>query len=473
MKVKMILPALTEARSPYWRPIKYSLFPPLGLLTLAGFLSQDDEIVIQDEHVESLDLDDDPDLVVLQVYITSSSRAYAIADGYRARGIPVAMGGIHPTSRPFEALRHADFVFLGPGEDTWPQFLRDFKNMSTRSIYISKERSLVNVPSPRWDLLKRDLYLVPNSIVASRGCPHSCDFCYKDGFYKGGKSFYTAEAGQILDQIRKMPGRHLYFLDDNLFGNPGFAESLFNGLQDMGRVWQAGGTVAAVMNNDLMEKAARSGLKSMFIGFETLNHANLLKYNKNQNLVKEYRQAIRRLHDLGIMINASFVFGMDDDDNSVFDRTVDWALENGIETATFHILTPYPGTALYERLLKEGRIISTRWDDYDTRHAVFKPSRISPAVLEEGYWRSYKNFYSWSSIFKAAAIKPSIPEKIRHVLYSGGWKKFEFLWTPIIRMKMMRKMRPLLETILAGLSGLKPVKNSHSMPVLVGKPLYE
>ena len=187
MKVKMILPALTEAVSPYWRPIKYSLFPPLGLATLAGYLDDGDEVVIQDEHVEALDLDDTPDLVVIQVYITSAYRAYALADHYRRKGAHICLGGLHVTSLPDEAAHYADTIFLGPGEDTWPTFLPDFRAGRPGAVYRSTIRTLERLPRIRRDLIKRQLYLVPNSIVVSRGCPHVCDFCYKEAFFRGGK----------------------------------------------------------------------------------------------------------------------------------------------------------------------------------------------------------------------------------------------------------------------------------------------
>jgi radical SAM superfamily enzyme YgiQ (UPF0313 family) len=189
MKVKMILPALTEALSPFWRPIKYHLFPPLGLATIAGFFDPDTEIDLQDEHTETLNLEDQPDLVVIQVYITSAYRAYQIADHYRKKGVYVVLGGLHVTSLPQEAALHADTIFLGPGEDTWPQFLKDFRSGNPQKIYQSTERTLLNLPPIRRDLIKRHLYLVPNSIVVSRGCPHHCDFCYKDAFYRGESLF--------------------------------------------------------------------------------------------------------------------------------------------------------------------------------------------------------------------------------------------------------------------------------------------
>ena len=194
MKVKLILPALTEATGPFWRPIKYSLFPPLGLATLAGYLSDDDDVEIQDEHVERLHLDDAPDLVVIQVYITSAYRAYRLADHYRRRGAHVALGGLHVTSLPEEASQHADTIFLGPGDDTWPQFLSDFRSGVPDRVYRSRARTLAGIPPIRRDLIKRRLYLVPNSIVVSRGCPHVCDFCYKEAFFEGGRSTTISSA---------------------------------------------------------------------------------------------------------------------------------------------------------------------------------------------------------------------------------------------------------------------------------------
>jgi radical SAM superfamily enzyme YgiQ (UPF0313 family) len=450
MKVKMILPALTEALSPYWRPIKYSLFPPLGLATLAGYLNDDDEVTIQDEHVERLDLNDTPDLVVIQVYITSAYRAYELADHYRQQGVYVVLGGLHVTSLPDEAARHADTIFLGPGEDTWPVFLADFRAGQPGKIYRSQVRTLAGLPKIRRDLIKRHLYLVPNSIVVSRGCPHTCDFCYKEAFFEGGKSFYTQTVDAALAEIERLPGRHLYFLDDHLFGQARFAAALFEGMTGMGRLWQAAGTVQSVLKPGLLEKAVASGLRSLFVGFETLNPTNLRAQRKYQNLNRDYNAAIRRLHDLGVMINGSFVFGMDDDDETVFERTVAWAVEQGIETATFHILTPYPGTALYQRMAAQGRLLHDNWNLYDTRHVVYRPARLAAETLEQGYWRAYQDFYRWSAIWKGASTKASLAGQLRHMAYAGGWKKFEPMWDWVIRAKRAANMLPVLETVLSG-----------------------
>jgi radical SAM superfamily enzyme YgiQ (UPF0313 family) len=449
MKVKMILPALTEATSPFWRPIKYSLFPPLGLATLAGYLDLDTEVEIQDEHVEMLDLTDAPDLVVIQVYITSAKRAYRLADHYRRRGAYVVLGGLHVTSLPDEAALHADSIFIGPGEDTFLRFLDDFRHGRAERMYRSGIRTLVGLPPIRRDLIKRHLYLVPNSIVVSRGCPHVCDFCYKEAFFEGGRSFYTQTVDAALAEIERLPGRHLYFLDDHLFGDRRFASALFDGMRGMRRLWQAASTVNAVLAPGLLERAVESGLRSLFVGFETLNPANLTEQRKYQNLRRDYAAAIRRLHSLGVMINGSFVFGMDGDDSSVFARTVEWAVDHGIETATFHILTPYPSTALYRRIADQGRLTTYDWDLYDTRHAVFRPARMSADELENGYHWAYREFYRWRSILRGAAAHGEGAAGLRHLAYAAGWKKFEPLWDLVIRAKRTAWMLPVLESILS------------------------
>ena len=256
MKIKMILPALTEAKSAYWRPIKYSLFPPLGLATLAAYCNDDDEIELLDEHVEHVEINDQPDIVVIQVYITNAFRAYAMADHYRKKGVYVCLGGLHVTALPGEAAAHADSIFIGPGEDSFPAFLNDFRNGLAKKIYVNSQRTIQDIPPIRRDLIKRSLYLVPNSIVVSRGCPHHCDFCYKDAFFEGGKSFYTQRVDHALAEIERLPGRHLYFLDDHLLGNDKFASGLFQGMRGMNRVFQGASTIDAILRGTLIEKAA-------------------------------------------------------------------------------------------------------------------------------------------------------------------------------------------------------------------------
>ena len=450
LRVTLVLPALTEATSPYWRPIKYSLFPPLGLATLAAYLSPDDRAVIVDEHVTRLDAEDTPDLVLIQVYITNAYRAYRLADRYRSRGVFVALGGLHVTSLPDEAAAHADAIFLGPAEQTFPAFLADFRAGRPRTRYESTSgRTLDRLPPIRRDLIERRKYLVPNSIVVTRGCPQHCDFCYKDAFFEGGRGFYTQRVDDALAEISRLPGRHLYFLDDHLLGDKGFARALFDGMRGMHRLFQGAATVDAILSGDLIERAADAGLRSLFVGFETLTPANLARSNKRQNLGRDYAAVTRRLHEFGIMINGSFVFGMDDDDEDVFRRTVDWAVEQGLTTATFHIQTPYPGTKLFKRMETEGRLVSRNWDLYDTRHVVYRPARLPPARLKDGYDWAYDEFYRWRSIAKASLAHGTVKHQAKHFFYAAGWKKFERLWNVMIRARQLGVMTPVLEAVLS------------------------
>jgi radical SAM superfamily enzyme YgiQ (UPF0313 family) len=450
LRVKLILPALTEATGPYWRPIKYSLFPPLGLATLAAFLDPQDEALIVDQHVQPLTTDDDPDLVVIQVYITNAYRAYRLADYYRARGAFVVLGGLHVTSLPDEAAAHADAIFLGPGDQTFPLFLQEFRAGRPRAVYRSTDgRTLDRLPPIRRDLIARRRYLVPNSIVVTRGCPEHCDFCYKDAFFERGRSFYTQRVDAALAEIDRLPGRHLYFLDDHLLGDRRFARALFDGMRGMGRLFQGAATVDSVLRDDLIERAAEAGLRSLFVGFESLTPGNLARSNKRQNLGRDYTAVTDRLHRLGIMINGSFVFGMDDDDSDVFRRTVDWAINHGITTATFHIQTPYPGTRLYAKMLEQGRLTTFNWDLYDTRHVVFRPARMPPERLKAGYDWAYKEFYRWSSIARASLSHGTVKHQAKHFFYAAGWKKFESLWNLMIRARQLRCMTPVLESVLS------------------------
>lgn len=455
LRVKLLLPALTEATSPHWRPIKYSLFPPLGLATLAAYLRPDDEAVIVDEHVEHTQDhdghdDDQLDLVVIQVYITNAYRAYAMAGRYRARGVFVALGGLHVTSLPEEAAAHADAIFLGPGEQTFPQFLKDFRAGQPARVYASTAgRTLERIPPVRRDLIRRSHYLVPNSIVVTRGCPQHCDFCYKDAFFEGGRSFYTQRVDDALAEIARLPGRHLYFLDDHLLGDRRFAQALFDGMKGMRRLFQGAATVDSILRGDLIERAAEAGLRSIFVGFETLTPGNLARSNKRQNLGRDYKAVTDRLHSLGVMINGSFVFGMDDDGEDVFRRTVDWAIAHGITTATFHIQTPYPGTRLYAQMRRENRIVSSDWNLYDTRHVVYRPAQLQPEALKSGYDWAYREFYRWGSIARASLRHGTVKHQAKHFFYASGWKKFEPLWDLMIRARQLRRVTPLLEAVLS------------------------
>jgi radical SAM superfamily enzyme YgiQ (UPF0313 family) len=204
------------------------------------------------------------------------------------------------------------------------------------------------------------------------------------------------------------------------------------------------------LDPELLDSAVASGLRSLFIGFETLSAENLREQHKCHNLQQDYGMAVRRLHEAGVIVNASFVFGMDQDDGSVFGRTVEWAVQQGIETATFHILTPYPGTQLHARMRTAGRITTENWDLYDTRHVVFRPARMSAQSLEAGYWRAYRDFYRWGSILRSAHTRGVLRDRLRHIACTAGWKKCEPLWDLVIRAKRICNIGRALEAVLCG-----------------------
>jgi len=220
-------------------------------------------------------------------------------------------------------------------------------------------------------------------------------------------------------------------------------------MKGMGRLFQGAATVDSILRGDLIERAAEAGLRSIFVGFETLAPENLRRSNKRQNLGRDYKAVADRLHSLGIMINGSFVFGMDDDREDVFRRTVDWVVEHGITTATFHIQTPYPGTALYARMQREGRMLTRDWNLFDTRHVVYRPAQLKPEVLKEGYDWAYQEFYRWSSIARASLHHGTLKHQAKHFFYASGWKKFEPVWDLMIRMRQLTHVTPLLEGVLS------------------------
>ena len=412
----MISPAKTAADSRYWRSIKYSLFPPLGLATLAGYLDPDDEVDLQDEHVETLRLDDEPDLVVIEAYITSAGRAYRYADHYRAKGAHVCLGGLHLTSLPDEAARHADTMFLGPGEDTWPAFLPTSAPAAPAAVPLHRadaRRHATAAPRPH------QAPSLPRPQLPGRlpRLPPPLRLLLQGGVLPRRQVLLHAGRRRRPRRDRAPPGAAPLLPRRQPLRQPAVRRGALRRAQGMGRLWQAAGTVQAVLRPGLLENAAESGLRSLFVGFETLSDANLAAPARRRTgrrgvliffffFLTHRRAALRRRrppparprrdgqrqlrlrHGRGrpLRLRAHGRVG----------------LSQGVETATFHILTPYPGTRLQRRLAAEGRITSRDWDLYDTRHAVFTPAGMTPEELEAGYWGAYREFYRWRNILRAS-----------------------------------------------------------------------
>jgi radical SAM superfamily enzyme YgiQ (UPF0313 family) len=433
-RLLLILAAVQRPGDKHYRLIKYSQFPPLSLMTIAGLTPESWEIIVRDEHVESSEVDGDVDLVGIQTYISSAGRAYELAEHWRRRGAKVVLGGLHPTSMPDEAAEHADAVCIGPAEPVWHQILDDFEKGHLKKFYRGRcEGSAALVPPPRRDLMNPRAYLVRHTMVTSRGCPHACDFCYKSSFW--GPTYYEARPISAVErELSRIDDGLVFFLDDNLLANRQHARRMFEVLRGSGIVWQAAASLDVARDSHYLDEAYEAGCRSLFVGFESLSPSNMRSNNKPVNAATDYPEACRRFHDAGIMINGSFVFGFDCDGPDVFDRTLEFTVENKILTASFHVLTPLPGTRAFARMEAEGRLLHRNWDLYDTYHAVFRPQRMTPEQLEEGYSRSKRQFASWGSILRRSLGLPGV---LKRLAYNVAWNRIDPLWVAIIRTGLM------------------------------------
>ncbi|OGX08435.1 MAG: hypothetical protein A2Y06_07955, partial [Omnitrophica WOR_2 bacterium GWA2_37_7] len=319
------------------------------------------KMIVRDEHVESSDVDEHVDIVAIQTYISSAYRAYELADKYRERGAKIIMGGLHATSLPHEAAQYADAVCIGPAETVWNKILDDFEKGRLCKFYQGEcTGSAALVPKPRRDLMNPKAYLLRNTIVTSRGCPHHCDFCYKSTFW--GKNYYeTRPISKVEEELDDVQDGLVFFLDDNLLANKSYCRQLFHSLKGRGITWQSAASLDVAKDPQYLKEAYESGCRSLFIGFESLSSESMKSVNKNVNAVTDYEEAIRVIHASGIMINSSFVFGFDNDDADIFDRTIEFGIKNKLETASLHILTPLPGTPVFTQMESSGRLLHKNW----------------------------------------------------------------------------------------------------------------
>ncbi len=459
-RLLLILAGVVQQNDEHFRLIKYSQFPPLSLMTIAGLTPDDWDITIRDEHVESSEVEGHVDLVGIQTYISSASRAYDLARRWQRRGAKVVLGGLHPTSMPNEAAEYADAVCIGPAETVWVQILDDLKHGQLKKFYRGRcEGSAALVPLPRRDLMNPRAYLLRHTMVTSRGCPHACDFCYKSSFW--GPTYYEPRPiPEIERELSRIDDHLVFFLDDNLLANRRHARALFDVLRSSGIVWQAAASLDVTRDPHYLAEAYEAGCRSLFVGFESLSPENMRGNNKMVNATTDYAEVCHRFHDAGIMINGSFVFGFDCDSPDVFERTVEFTEKNKILTASFHILTPLPGTRLFERLETEGRILHRNWSQYDTYHAVFRPRRMTPEQLEAGYNQARSQFAAWNSILHRSL---GLPGALKRIAYNVAWMKIDPLWVAIIRAGMMPFATRIFERVLR-LSTKFPIKESTTMP---------
>ena len=417
MKIKLIQPAMIQR--PMDTKLKTRMAPSLALLTLANLTPKEHEVIIENENVESINFDEKVDLVAITVTVDVMNRAIEIAKEFRKRSVKVVAGGIHITADPKGAYGYFDAICVGMAERIWQRILFDAQNDSLNEIYNDMlSISGQEIVSPDYDIIDNSKYLYTNIISTSRGCPFECDFCYNSS-QSVHKAYINRPIEDVIREIKTLRTRHIMFIDDNFIGNPSWTKKFLAQIKPLGLKYNAAVTSNIVDMPDILDDLKESGCQSLFIGFESINDKAIDSVNKVQNSVGKYERLVEELHKRGIMINASFVFGLDEDDSSVFEKTLDWIVKNKIETVTSHILTPYPGTRLYENLHKQGRITDFDLSKYNTANVVYRPKNMTQEELYKGYLWIYKEVYSFKNIIKRlpSSKKQWIPYLAFNLLY--------------------------------------------------------
>lgn len=425
---------------PYPRDNPYSMtaserrafwFPKLSLPVIAGYTPPNWEVKLVDEGVQEINLEEPCDLVGISIMTCYAPRAYELAAEFKKRGIPVVLGGVHPTYCPEEALRHCDAIVCGEAEDLWPQVIADFENGSLRRMYrMDQFPSLEQYQSPRVELLSPDAYMTRHCTFTTRGCHFDCEFCSVSPF--NGKTTRRRPVPEVIEEMQHVKewirsevvermtkdsllgamktalriwvgleeGSIVAFVDDLHNSHRAYCRELWNAMKTLNIKWGCQATLFLGDDKDMVKLAAESGCVSVFVGLESVSADSLDETNKNFNQVRKFEDQIKMFHDHGIMVNPGMVFGFDNDDESVFETAVEFLVRNHVELAYFNVLTPLPGTALFERYEREGRIFDRDWAKYDGKHVVFRPSRMTPEQLQEGFFWANHQFYSWPSIWR-------------------------------------------------------------------------
>ncbi|MBI5827626.1 MAG: B12-binding domain-containing radical SAM protein [Deltaproteobacteria bacterium] len=405
MRLLLIFPK--NERS-YWGGVSRSGkagFLRLGLPTVAALTPGDWDVEIIDARVRPVDYGVRADLVGITGLTAEMPNAYEIADNFRKRGVKVVMGGVHVSALPEEALAHADSVIIGEAELVWSSALDDFKKGALKPIYrAARLCDMKGMAIPRRDLVKREMFSGYHTLQATRGCPFNCDYCTVTAFF--GNKFRTRPVADVIEEIKGFDTKEFFFMDDNIAGRPGYARELFEALVPLKLNWGSQASITMAKDPELLRLYAKSGGKYAFIGLESLSQENLDNMSKGWNSAKGYGEAIRKIHDAGINIIGSFVFGLDGDDRDVFRKTFEFIMDNDIDAAQFHILTPLPGTVTYKTLEKEGRIIDRDWAKYHTGEVVFEPRSMTAQELQNGYYWIFRNTYRMKNILKRCLRSP-------------------------------------------------------------------
>ncbi len=383
------------------RPMYFNraLYSPLaGLLAVAACIPRDQyEVVLTDENIEPVDFGLKADLVGISAMTSYVNRGYEIADAFRASGMPVIMGGVHPSFMPEEALNHCDAVVIGEAELVMDKVLDDLKNGCLRGLYKADAlHPMTGLNLPRYDLLKKNRYVNRTFVQTSRGCHQGCTFCAEP--LMNGLKFRYRPVDEVIHEMETCGARTISINDADFFGTPERPKEVMRALKGRGLKWQAGVTSKLAQDDRMLELAAESGCTLLSIGFESISRTTLKSVHKHVNQPDQFAALVEKVHSYGIMVFGLFMFGFDGDDLSSFGATADFTINTKFDACAYSALTPYPGTLTWYEMRKANRIVSYDWTRYDQGHVVYKPAQMSAVELRQGIAKVYERFYSASSI---------------------------------------------------------------------------
>jgi radical SAM superfamily enzyme YgiQ (UPF0313 family) len=425
---------------------KHVLTPTLALTSVAATTPENWDVRIWDENLLQgpPPWEPFPQVVGISVHLTFARRAYALAAWYRARGAKVVFGGLHVLSCPDEAAPHADAIAIGEGVQLWGQILKDVEQGQLKKVYQAAFlKPYRDDPAPQRELLARKNYLTTTSLIATRGCHNRCGFCYlaTDGL---SMPYQVREPQQIAKEFAEDGKPYAVFVDNNLGSKPAYLVQLCRALRPLEKIWSAAVSIDVADDPSVIREMALAGCTGVFVGLESLSDRNLSDAKKKTPKTADYARRVRIFHDNGIQVNGSFVLGFDHDGPEVFETTVEWIEKTRLECATFHILTPYPGTPLFRQMEAEGRLLHRNWEMYDTGHVVFKPRLMSEEQLMEGYAWCYRRLFSSASIWRRRPLDMrAVPA---YLAMSYLYKRSNWLWPMLIRHQWTAQVwHPLVE----------------------------
>jgi radical SAM superfamily enzyme YgiQ (UPF0313 family) len=430
MKLLLVSPSHKRGK----KILKAIKIPQLSLHILASLTPDDVDITVVDEEIREIDFSLDFDLVGISCMTATANRSYQLSDMYRQKGSKVVLGGIHPTILPQEAIQHADAVVIGEAEGCWADVINDFRKGRLQKFYHVPEPDLAKYPFPRrdYDIDKAIFNCV--GLVTTRGCPYACEFCSVTDFY--GRKIRHRPVSMVVEDIKQSGSKTFLILDDNVAGHPEYSKELFEALIPLGIGWVGQSSMSLAKDKEMLKLCRLSGCAALFFGLESVSPSSLKGMKKALKSIEETEEAIKIIQDNGIAFHPSIILGFDTDTKAIFDDTLEFLARTKLPTMSLHILTPYPGTRIYQRFKDQGRIISHDWSHYDHHTVVFQPKNMTPRELAEGHHYVQSEFYSFSSI-------------LRHIPF-------------LLRVSPINLRRTLLLLLLniAGKSGVKYIETS-------------